>query len=112
MMDDRIQMLVQKKMRALMRHRERFLAAWMLRTGVTDPREAVMVTQDTVEGTTITTRMWVEHKPSLRTQVQAVVDEMHAQLRSAAHNPDDPTRQRPVSILRQALERLEAALKP
>lgn len=106
MMDDRIQMLVQKKMRALMRHRERFLAAWMLKTGVMDPREAVMVTQDTVEGTTMTARMWVEHKPSLRTQVSAIIDDMR---RDRDHNVDQYCCGR---VLTDYVRRLEAALKP
>lgn len=108
-------LLAQKKVRSLLRHRERFLRAWMLKTGVMDPREAVMCTHDTVnyssfgdDGPAIITRVWFEHKPELRTQVQAVVDDMRRELR------EDGTLDggcHPL-LLTEYVTKLEAALKP
>ena len=56
--------LADKRARFLLRHRERFLKAWMAATGV-DPREAVLVEETawvTTEagGQAVQVRAWVE----------------------------------------------------
>jgi len=96
------------------------MKAWMLKTGVMDPREAVMCSQDTVNyssdqsvrfdndgGPAIVTRIWFEHKPELRAEVQAVVDHMRAEI---AGGSLDGGCCHPMLV--KYVAKLEAALKP
>ena len=50
--------LVNKRLRFLMRHRERYVKAWIAATGI-DPRECELVEQQTMEGEV---RVWIRRR--------------------------------------------------